>query len=148
LPESSQLLPDFALAPLPNNQNLQSSCSWEELEEKCDKKMEPYAQFFRPNPMIISMRMEARLQLEYKKLGLPDDGRPGSRLLERYVNQYGENAHEALRDIKKLLGTSKEGRSFLILTILESHNPPPPDNPAEFFPETEENGEINSSQVL
>jgi len=132
LPEPSQLLPDFALAPLPNDQNLQKSCSWEELEEKCDKRMEPYAQFFRPNPMIISMRMEARLQLEYIKLGLPDDGRPGSRLLERYVNQYGENAHEALRDIKNLL---------------ESHNPPPPEQPAEFFPETEENGKINSSQI-
>ena len=67
--------------------------------------MKKYSQYFRPNPMIISMRMEARIQIEYKKLGLPDDGQPGSRLLERYVNQYGDNAHEALRDIKNLLGT-------------------------------------------
>jgi len=107
LPEPTPLLPDFSIPVIPTEQNKQNSCPWEELEQKCDEKMKKYSQYFRPNPMIISMRMEARIQLEYKKLGLPDDGRPGSRLLERYVNQYGDNAHEAFRDIKKLLGTSK-----------------------------------------
>ena len=107
LPEPTTLIPDFPIPPIPTEQEPQKSCSWEELEKKCDEVTAPYAQFFRPNPMIISLRMEARLQLEYKKLSLPDDGRPGTRLLERYVNQYGENAHEALRDIKKLLGRLK-----------------------------------------
>ena len=94
------------------------------------------------------MRMEARLQLEYKKLGLPDDGRPGTRLLERYVNQYGENAHEALRDIKKLLGRLKFFDSRCNIIFLESHNPPSPDQVLEIFPEIEENGEINASKVV
>ncbi|CBY12524.1 unnamed protein product [Oikopleura dioica] len=121
LPEPTPLLPDFSIPAIPTEQNEQNSCPWEELEQKCDEKMKKY---FRPNPMIISMRMEARIQLEYKKLGLPDDGRPGSRLLERYVNQYGDNAHDALRDIKKLLEQISENS-----------------------PEAEENGEINFSKI-
>ena len=66
--------------------------------------MEEYSLLYRPHPMIISMKLEARIQLKFKELDLPDEGLPGKQLLERYIGQLSnEKTQEAMREIKIIL---------------------------------------------
>ncbi|CAG5112117.1 Oidioi.mRNA.OKI2018_I69.chr2.g6370.t1.cds [Oikopleura dioica] len=97
---------------------------WNELEKKCDEAMEEYAQLFRPHPMIISMKLEARIQLKFKELDLPDEGLPGKQLLERYIGQLSsQKTEEALRKIKNILDNSQKAAQQLVAAIKENLPP-------------------------
>lgn len=51
-----------------------------------------------------TLHMEAQIQCAYRSLGLPDDGMPGPRLMERYQTRC-EKSHEALSAIQSTIAS-------------------------------------------